>query len=249
MTLLNPLYKRMLILGLDGMAEAPEQQAAIAGIEELGFEDSLAMLLEHEATRRQERSFRARLRRAQLRTRADIADVSCRAGRGITHTALMHLAAGAWIRNATDLAILGATGSGKTFLGFALAANACRQQRSVLYRRVPDLTEEIACARENGKGHQLMSRQERLNLLVLDDWGLVSMCAARRRAILEVVEKRHRKAKGGTGMIPGMLEEKARLRRSETLRKDTAGFSGGKALEMMIVPRLFADPPYRFRHH
>lgn len=220
----------------------------------------------------------------------DIADVSCRAGRSITHTALMHLAAGAWIRNATDLVILGATGSGKTFLACALAANACRQQRSILYRRVSDLTEEIACARENGKGYQLMRRLERLNLLVLDDRGLVSMCAAGRRAILEVVEKRHRRAatiivsqvppeswyqiigeptiadavcdrilnnayridlagdsmrraqapasleadtarpKEETGMTPGMLERKARLRRSETLHKGTAGFPAERHL-------------------
>ena len=73
---------------------------------------------------------------AQLRIRADIQDVDCRAGLGIARTTLAQLAADDWVRQAVNLVLLGATGSGKTFVACALAHQACRQKQSVLHRRI-----------------------------------------------------------------------------------------------------------------
>ena len=95
------------------------------------------MLLEREIEHRDRKSYLGHLRQAQLRIRADIQNVDCRAGRGIARTTLTRLAAGDWIRQALNLIVGGATGSGKTFVACALAHQACRQKRSVLYRRVP----------------------------------------------------------------------------------------------------------------
>ena len=92
MTLRQPNYDRMLQLGLHGMAEAIEEQYHLPGVEELGFDDRLAMLLEREVQQRHQKSYRAQLRQAQLRIRAEIQDVDCSAGRGITRTALTQLA-------------------------------------------------------------------------------------------------------------------------------------------------------------
>ena len=68
------------------------------------------------------------------------------AGRGIARTTLTQLATGDWIRQALNLIVEGQTGSGKTFLACALAHQACRQKRSVLYRRVPELVSELSRA-------------------------------------------------------------------------------------------------------
>ena len=82
MTLRQPNIERMLQLGLSGMAEAMEEQRDIADIDQLGFDDRLAMLLERECQHRDNRSYLGHLRQAQLRVRADIQDVDCSAGRG-----------------------------------------------------------------------------------------------------------------------------------------------------------------------
>ena len=103
MTLRQPNIERMLQLGLTGMAEALEEQRDIADIEQLGFDDRLAMLIEREAGHREHRSYLGHLRAAQLRIRADVQDVDCRAGRGIARTTLTQLAAGDWIRQALNL--------------------------------------------------------------------------------------------------------------------------------------------------
>ena len=147
MTLRQPNIQRMLQLGLTGMAEAMEQQMDLPGSTDLDFDDRLAMLLEREINHRNQRSYLAHLRSAQLRMRADLQDVDCRAGRGISRTVSTQLGAGDWIRNAHNLAISGAAGYGKSFLLCALAHQACRQQRSVLYRRMPELVADLARVR------------------------------------------------------------------------------------------------------
>ena len=172
MTLRQPNIERMLQLGLSGMAEAMEEQRDIADIDQLGFDDRLAMLLERECQHRDNRSYLGHLRQAQLRVRADIQDVDCSAGRGIARTTLTQLAAGGWIRQAINLIICGATGSGKTFVACALAHQACRQKQAVLYRRVPELIAELARVRDTARHDRLMRRLVKCNLLVLDDWGL-----------------------------------------------------------------------------
>jgi len=139
MTLRQPNIERMLQLGLTGMVEALEEQKDVPDIEQLGFDDRLAKLLKREAEHREHRSYLGHLRQAQLRIRADIQDVDCRAGRGIVRTTLTQLAAGDWIRQAVNFVLLGATGSGKTFVACALAHQACHQKQSVLHRRVPEL--------------------------------------------------------------------------------------------------------------
>ena len=143
----------MLQLGLTGMAEAMQEQMDLAGAEELGFDDRLAMLLERELGHRNQRSYLAHLRRAQLRMRADLQDVDCRAGRGISRTVLTQLGAGDWIRNAHNLAVYGPAGCGKSFLLCALAhqtrGGSCPPQGHAAARQAaqPPAARRTPCSR------------------------------------------------------------------------------------------------------
>jgi len=78
MTLRQPNVERMLQLGLPGMVEALEEQRDIADIDQLAFDDRLAMMLEREVQHRDHKSYLAHLRQAQLRIRAVVQDVDCR---------------------------------------------------------------------------------------------------------------------------------------------------------------------------
>ena len=210
MTLINPNIERMLQLKLDGMAEAMRDHQDVPDIDRLDFHDRLAMLLESEVTHRNNKSYRAYLRKAQLRYRACIEDVDCSAGRGLSRTELTQLAAGNWIRKSINLTITGATGTGKTWLACAIAHQACRQRRSALYRRVPELVAELDAARQKGRITSLMRRLTRLDLLVLDDWGLQDFTAQARRDLLEIVEMRdQRKSTLIASQIPTKLWHQA----------------------------------------
>ena len=72
-----------------------------------------------------------------------------------------------------------------------LAHQACRQKQSLLYRRVPELVTALDRARDKGTHARLMGRLARVDLLVLDDWGLQGFSTEGRRDLLEIAEARH----------------------------------------------------------
>jgi hypothetical protein len=57
----------------------------------------------------------------------------------------------------------------------ALGNKACRDNRSVLYERVPRLFSDLALARGDGRHPRLLRGLGRVDLLILDDWGLVPL--------------------------------------------------------------------------
>jgi DNA replication protein DnaC len=75
-------------------------------------------------------------------------------------------------------AITGATGVGKTFVSCALAQQACRKGYRALYRRVPRLFNELALVHADGTYPRFLAKLARIDVLILDDWGLVPLEAA-----------------------------------------------------------------------
>ena len=70
------------------------------------------------------------------------------------------------------------TGLGKSWIACALGHEACRDNRSVLYQRVPRLFEALALARGDGRYGRLLKTLGRVQLLILDDWGLSVLCSS-----------------------------------------------------------------------
>ena len=140
---------------------------------------------------RSNRQLTARLRHAKLRQRATIEDVDWRAPRGLDRTLFQRLIAGDWIEAPQNLIIEGPTGVGKSWLACALGNKACRDNRSVLYQRVPKLFPDLALARGDGRYRRLMKRLGKVRLLILDDWGLEPFGPDQRRDLLEIVEERY----------------------------------------------------------
>lgn len=87
--------------------------------------------------------------------------------------------------------ITGATGVGKTYIACALAQQACRKGYRSTYRRASRFFDELALSRADGTYQKLLSRIAKLDVLVIDDWGLAPMKASERRDLLEVLEDRY----------------------------------------------------------
>ena len=154
------------------------------------------MLLDRETTDRENKRLTARLRFAALRQAAVVEDVDLRGARGLDRALFQKLAAGNWIDRKQNLLILGPTGVGKSWLACALGHKACRDDRSVVYRRVPRLLEALALARGDGRYARMLTAIGRVQVLILDDWGLAPLNAEQRRDLLEIMDDRH--GKGST---------------------------------------------------
>ncbi len=190
--LTHPTLDQLRELRLTGMAQAFAEMRDNPEAEQLGHGEWLALLLDREAAERHSRRLQYRLRNARLRhSQASIEDVDYRAPRRLDRTLFKQLASGKWIAEKRDLLIIGPCGIGKSWLACALGQMACRQDRSVLYKRLPRLFAELEMGRGDGRYPRLFRQITRAELLILDDWGPERLNPDQRRDLLEIIEDRH----------------------------------------------------------
>lgn len=179
-------------LRLAGMADALEQQLnQLNTYEDLGFLERLSMLVNSEATCRDNRKITRLLRQARLRLHAQPADIDYRARRGLHKDTMAQLLQLDWIRHHRNLLIEGPTGTGKTFLACALGQTACEHGLSVRYYRASRLFDALTIAHGDGSFGKLLVQLAKAQLLIIDDWGLDVLTQQQRNDLLEIMEDRH----------------------------------------------------------
>jgi DNA replication protein DnaC len=199
----HPTLDQLNLLGLAGMAKAFAEVLASGETEAMTHAEWLGLLLEREVTHRYEKKLVRRLRYARLRHQAAVEDVDYRATRGLDRALFQKLVAGDWIEAHDNLIITGPTGVGKSWLASALGHKACRDNRSVLYQRVPKLFGDLALARGDGRYSRLFRALGGVQLLILDDWGLEPLTVEARHDLLEILEERYgRRATIVTSQLP-----------------------------------------------
>lgn len=203
--LTHPTGERLVALGLAGMAKALDEQRRQPDVAALGFEERLALLVDREAIERENARLARRLKSAGLRQEAVIEDLDTKAVRGLDRALFAKLAVGDWIARHENLIIVGKTGLGKSWLGCALGHKACRDDRSVLYHRVPRLFDALALARGDGRHARLLKTIARAELLILDDFGLANVSADQGRDLLEILDDRHGR---GSTIVTSQIEVK-----------------------------------------
>ena len=188
--LYHPTVDKLAELRLSGMRAGLLDQQQMPDIEALRFEERLGLLLDREATFRDERRLKYRLRNARLRQSAVIEDLDYRHPRGLDQALMNRLISGQWIKKHLNLLITGPTGAGKTWIACALGNKACRDGFSVQYHRLLRLFDELGYARGDGRYPKVMKKLARADVVILDDWGLAKLTAPQRRELLDILEDR-----------------------------------------------------------
>lgn len=188
----EPTMEKLQALRLGAMAAAWTTQREDPKMGEVDFDGRFGMLVDAEHLARDNKRLGRALREAKLRiTNACVEDIDYSAKREIDRALLRQLATSAWIAAHANVIVTGATGTGKSYVACALAQAACRTGHRASYRRMPRLLEELALAHADGTYTRLLGRLAKVDVLVLDDWGLAPLREQERRDLLEIFDDRH----------------------------------------------------------
>ena len=190
--MIEATVEKLILMKLHGMVDGVQEQMMTPAYKELSFEERFGMLVDKEMLGRENRKLRMLLSKARLRySGACIEDINFRTRRGITKEVLLKLSRNGWIKDKRNIIITGSTGVGKTYIACALGVSACRAGISTYYARLPRLFQELKIARADGSYVKLLQKLSRVNLLIVDDWGLSSLSDTERRDFLEIMEDRY----------------------------------------------------------
>ena len=180
-------------LGLKHMRQALERQLESPNLTKRSFEERLLELVEYERVERDDRRMKERIRKAGFSLTARLEELDSATARGIERGTLEFLAQDTWVKEHRNVAVTGATGVGKTFIASALAHRACQFGFNARYFRLPRLLQDMEIARAAGTYRNRLASLARVDVLVLDDWGLAPLEPVARRDLLEILDDRYQK--------------------------------------------------------
>lgn len=180
---------------LTAFAESFRNQMKDSSISSLSFEERLGLLVDAEWTSRKNNRLRKLIKSADFdQSQATIADIDYRPSRKLNKSEILRLGTCTYIEEHHNIIIMGATGTGKSYMACAFGITACQKFKTVKYVRLPDLLVELAVARSEGNYKRLMNQYRKIQLLILDEWMLVSLKESEARDLLEIIHARHHRA-------------------------------------------------------
>jgi len=158
---------------------------------EYTIDEYVGMLVDREWEEKQNRKIKNLIKNARFRFPATIQDIDYTANRQLDKNTFQRLALLDFIRNKENIIITGATGTGKSYLSQALGHQACMMMFKTLYYNTGRLMEHLKLARLEGTYSKIILAIEKVNLLILDDFGLASFDNQARQALMDIVESKH----------------------------------------------------------
>lgn len=187
------IVTRLRSLKMPGMADALDSMDHHPNeFSDWSWTDRLAWLVQAQEERRFNNKVDSCLRNARLRyPMAGIADILVPEERGLEMDYFGFLSQETWLKRHDNVILLGASGSGKTYLACAVGAAVCRLGIAVRYVRTDDLLRDLAEAKMVGTYDQVLQRYVKPKLLILDEFLLTPLVAPQPTDLLNVIERRY----------------------------------------------------------
>lgn len=189
----NETLDKLRQLRLYGMYDAFKTNLESSVKETLTADQFISLLVASEWDDRRNRAVERSIRLAGFRYRASLEQVDYSIERGLDRNQVHRLAALDFVKEHKDLFITGSTGTGKSYLATALGYQACQNGYKVMYMNTAKLMGQLKLAKAKGTILAELKRIERVDLLILDDFGLQPFDPQSRIALLDIIEDRHQK--------------------------------------------------------
>jgi len=186
-----PLMSNLKKLRLSGLASTLEVRLQEAAGNQLNHQEFLELVVNDELAVRDDRAIARRIKKAGFRELKSLEDFDFSFNPSIKRRLVMDLATGRFIRDKTDLLLLGPPGVGKSHLVQAIGHQAARVGFTVLYRSIFDTVTELTQAENFGEGIKTMNRYLKVDLLIIDDMGIKRLPKQSGEYLFEIIMRRY----------------------------------------------------------
>ena len=182
--------EKMKQMRLTAMAQLHSQKAKGSQNSQLTHDEYLALLVEHEWEDRQNKKIQRLVNQANFRQKATVEQVSFKTSRNLDKNAFHRIATMDFVKKKENLIITGASGVGKSYLAQAIGMQACWFEYKVLYTNTARLLNRLKLAKVDGTYLKETKKLNKVNLLILDDFGLQALDNYTRDILLDIIDER-----------------------------------------------------------
>ena len=197
---LTPLLKQ---LRLSGMTENLAQRNREAIERKLSYPEFLALMIQDELARRDQKKYDTRVRRAGFRGYKTLESFDLGINTSLTRPQLNELASCRFIDEKVSVLIAGPSGTGKSHLAQALGHCAVQQGHDALFFTQSKLLSHLHAGRATNTYERRFQALVKVPLIIIDDFGLKPLKSPHDEDLHDLIDERYER---GSTIVTSNLE-------------------------------------------
>lgn len=174
-----------------GMAQALEELFSDPNADMIPFREKVSRLVDAEWNLRYTKKLNRYVKKATLKyPDAVLDDTIYDPERQLDSRVIEELSKCDWVTQGKNLIITGQTGSGKSYLANALCISALRRFKTSRYMKASQLINDLEKAEVLGTYSETLNQIAAYELLVIDDFGLMTLDLNKCRNLFEAIDSR-----------------------------------------------------------
>jgi DNA replication protein DnaC len=190
----NETIEKLKHMRLGAMAELHGQHVKSNQFNDITPDEYLALLADHEWEDRQNKKVDRLIHQSQFRQKATVEEINYAGSRNLDKNMFHRLSTLDFMGKNENIILTGASGVGKSYLAQALGHQACMAGKRVYYTNTARLLARLKLSKVDGTYIKELRKLSKIDLLILDDFGLQAFDNHAREALMDIIDDRHKQA-------------------------------------------------------
>lgn len=190
----NETIEKLKHMRLGAMAELHDQHVKSNQFNDITPDEYLALLADHEWEYRQNKKVDRLIQQSQFRQKATVEEVNYAESRNLDKNMFHRLSTLDFMGKNENIILIGASGVGKSYLAQALGHQACITGKKVYYTNTSRLLAKLKLSKVDGTYIKELRKLSKIDLLILDDFGLQAFDNHAREALMDIIDDRHKQS-------------------------------------------------------